>query len=119
MQDSQHIAGFLGFALFAVENRAHVTGTLELKEAGVGSQRQGAVEELTSSSPAGLGEMTGPKKAVPLMEISGTPTSVPPTVSSARSREARICSSYWSVKATSTSSAGRLTSSSALTIASR
>ena len=31
-----------------MENRAHVTGALELKEAGVGSQRQGAVEELAS-----------------------------------------------------------------------
>ena len=47
LQESQHIAGFLGFALFAVENRAHVTGAFELKEAGVGSQRQGAIEELT------------------------------------------------------------------------
>ena len=31
-----------------MENRAHVTGALELKETGVGSQRQRAVEELTS-----------------------------------------------------------------------
>lgn len=39
--------GCLGFAVLTVENRAHGAGALQFKEAGVGSKRQGAIEELT------------------------------------------------------------------------